>query len=248
MIPEDKKFCLGQAYDPRCKKNKIKRPKVKVDLNCQQTSQPIATSIDQLPGNSHGYNHSYHSNKQRNKIDNDSNNIPKQSADKSQISENFLDRSKDNISINNNSGVCKGSKNSQNESTDGRVLGKGMGGHTHQLKNMFVRPSDNPIHVTPYQSKKPRVKTTVFQSSIVYTASNSQSPSIMVNTEESCHKAPMNVVVNKEDMKKHPIENNVTSNQHVKYKGLKKKVKTNIPCKDVQNHRETAELYLQYRG
>jgi hypothetical protein len=49
-------------------------------------------------------------------------------------------------------------------------------------------------------------------------------------------------------MTRHPIENIVTSNQHVKYKGLNKKAKTNIPCKDVQAQRETAEKYLHYRG
>jgi hypothetical protein len=247
VIPDDKKFCLGPAYDPRCKKNKVKRPKVKVDLNCQQTSPLVATAVDQLPRNSHGYNHSYHSNKHRNKPDNNSDNISKQSADQSKISENFLDISKDSTSTN-NSGVFKSSKNSKIESTYDRVLGKGMGGHTHQLKNLFVRPSDNPIHVTPYQSKKPRVKTDVSQSSIVYTASNSQSLPIIVNTDESCDKAPINIVVNKEVMTRHPVENIVTSNQHVKYKGLNKKAKTNIPCKDVQTRRETAEKYLHYRG
>jgi hypothetical protein len=84
--------------------------------------------------------------KHRNKPDNNSDNISKQSADQSKISENFLDISKDSTSTN-NSGVFKNSKNSKIESTYDRVLGKGMGGHTHQLKNLFVRPSDNPIHV-----------------------------------------------------------------------------------------------------
>lgn len=126
---------------------------MKVELrNTEQPSVPMATPATQLPGN-------YYSWKKTGTTD---------SAGKQSIKDYCSDRLEtggtcDSTSLSRNEKFNnKNSKSTGKHDTESpynMILEKQMEGpviHSHQLMHLFSKKSDGPIHIKPYQSKKPR--------------------------------------------------------------------------------------------
>ncbi|XP_071120311.1 sodium channel modifier 1-like [Mytilus edulis] len=157
-VSNSKKLCLGPSYDPRCQRTKNKQPKIKLDLNNRQISVPEATNINQLPGNRYSSpSNSEDKNSSYTKKSNDTT----EPIDKHKLCNN-IDPSNPNKDLNASQGSSQDElKQKQTGTAFDMILEKQLEGpilHSHQLKNLFVQPFNEPIHITPYQSKKIRVK------------------------------------------------------------------------------------------
>lgn len=265
-LPNNKKLCLGPAYDPRCQKTKAKQPKIKLDLKkTELTSVPMATTSCQLPGNRLGWNNIV-----------TATNKTAPTYTKNNVSSETVS-SAGNNSICSSRSDLKGLKKESDEKQDNwtaynMILEKQMEGpvlHSHQLKHLFTKSNEGPIHITPYQSKKPRIvsqkdsSTLAFQGSLYNRKSfqNSKVQSLAYLPSKESHSFPTSDINHfysntvKDSSEQCQMNVNERNQRNVKTtcdqaNAVSKESTScsNMSPVDVQLKKEKAEKYLHYRG
>ncbi|XP_052066671.1 sodium channel modifier 1-like isoform X1 [Mytilus californianus] len=259
-VSDNKKLCLGPSYDSRCQRTKAKQPKIKLDLNNRQTTVPEATDINQLPGN----RYSSHSNSQdKNNSYAKKSDDNKEPIDKHKLC-SIIEPSKPDTDLDASEVISKDElKLRQTGTAFDMILEKQMEGpilHTHQLKNLFVQPKNEPIRITPYQSKKVRVKpagdlksqlssrhtlsSSLLERNTLDDPSHSQTKITKSSINKECN---MNLSAKSSVVMKDPSDKPKKKHQKQLPDNILKQ-NTPVSNSDIEAQKEKAEKYLHLRG
>lgn len=226
----------------------------------RQTSVPEATDINQLPGN----RYSSHSNSQeKNNSYAKKSDDNKEPIDKHKLC-SIIEPSKPDTDLDASEVISKVElKHKQTGTAFDMILEKQMEGpilHTHQLKNLFVQPKNEPIRITPYQSKKVRVKpegdlkshlssrhtlsSSLQETNTLDAPSHSQTKTTKSSINKECN---MKLSAKSSVIMKDPSDK--PKKKHQKQLPINTlKQNTPVSNSDIEAQKEKAEKYLHLRG